>query len=457
MVKITMENLIKTVPEPVIAALRTLEDAGYGAYMVGGCVRDMAMGKKPCDWDMTTSARPEQIKEVFSSEKTLDTGIKHGTVTLMAGGMSMEITTYRVESGYSDHRHPDKVAFSGELADDLARRDFTINAMALDRRGGLTDLFGGLDDIAQRKIRCVGEPAERFEEDALRIMRAMRFASRLEFTIEKNTLAAAHDRAGLLEQISPERLRDELTGILCGRGAGRIILDETQIIGCVVPEIIPCKGFEQKNPHHIYDVLGHIAAAVDATAPVKDLRLAAFFHDIGKPGCFTTDEKGTGHFYDHARLSAEITEKVMKRLRFDNETTEKVTSLVKYHGMQIEPEPKYVKRAMNRLSPEIFFELLALKRADNMAQSPQFSDRQKTYDKLEQIARMIIEDEQCFSLKDMAVRGSDLIRLGIGQRPEIGRILNELLEAVIDGRVANDKDALLELAMKTAAAPAKKR
>ncbi len=458
--RLSGENLIGMVPRPVLSALQALENAGYEAFMVGGCVRDMAMGQKPSDWDIATSAQPEQIKVVFSKEKTVDTGIKHGTVTVISENLAMEITTYRTEGTYSDHRHPDVVEYTQDAALDLARRDFTINAMALDRQGRLTDLSGGLDDICRRMVRCVGDPQKRFEEDALRIMRALRFSSRLDFDIERETLAAARSCGHLLRQVSPERLRDELTGILCGHRAGRLIYEEAELMANVIPELLPCKGFDQKNSHHIYDVLGHIAAAIDSIRAAagstehvahedeeqakKILCLAALFHDIGKPRCFTVDDEGTGHFYDHARISAEMAEKIMTRLHFDRNTIEKVTALVRYHGINIEPEPKYVKRALNKYSPEMFFSILALKRADNMAQSPDFRSRQETYDRLEKIAGQIIEEEQCFSLRDLEVNGKDLIQAGMEQGPEIGKTLEALLAAVMDGKVANEKKALLE-------------
>ncbi|MBQ4649597.1 MAG: GNAT family N-acetyltransferase [Firmicutes bacterium] len=439
------------IPPEVGTVLNALEAAGFEAYIVGGCVRDMIMGRKPHDFDVTTSARPEQVRAVFEgllladgrSAKVFDTGIKHGTVTVLTGGEPVEVTTFRVEGTYSDGRHPDSVEFTGSLQEDLARRDFTMNAIAWSPAGGLKDYFGGSEDISSGIIRAVGNPDQRFKEDALRILRAIRFASVLGFEIGPETGRAMTANKHLLEKISAERIREELTKLLTGSGAGCIILKYADIIGQAIPELMTIKGFDQRNPHHIYDVLEHSAVCVDCIRPEPHLRWAALLHDAGKPETFTTDDSGTGHFYGHAARSEEITRAVMHRLRFDNETLNRVTDLVKYHDLQIELTPKAVKRALNKLGEETLRDLILLKRADNLSQSPEFAGRQQYYNQLEDLLTLISEEKQCFSLKDLAVNGNDLIVAGITDGRTIGQTLKEALEEVIDGRLANEKEILL--------------
>jgi len=441
-----------TVPCAVNLILETLQSAGFEAFIVGGCVRDMLMGREPHDFDVTTSARPEQVREVFEglvlpdgrAAKVFDTGIKHGTVTVLARGEPVEVTTFRVEGGYSDGRHPDFVEFTGSLEEDLARRDFTMNALAWNPESGLADFFGGQQDIEAGCIRAVGNPDQRFREDALRILRAIRFASVLGFEIEPETEQAMEDNKHLLAKISAERIREELTKLLTGPGAGRIVLKYADIIGQVIPELLAMKGFDQRNPHHIYDVLEHSTTAIDQIRPEPHLRWAALLHDIGKPETFTVDEGGTGHFYGHAARSEEMARLIMCRLRFDNETAGRVVSLVKYHDLQIELTTKAVKRVLNRLGEETFRDLILVKRADNLAQSPEFADRQQYYEQLEELLERIISENQCFSIRDMAIDGNDLIAMGITDGRTIGQTLKAALEDIIDGRIANEKEALLE-------------
>ena len=443
-------------PEQVRWALDCLERAGFEAYMVGGCVRDAVMGRIPSDYDITTSARPGEVMKVFDGEKIIETGLKHGTVTLLRRGMPLEITTYRVDGLYTDNRHPESVAFTSSIREDTARRDFTINSVAFSPVRGFADFYGGVKDIQVGIIRCVGDPEKRFREDALRIIRALRFAAVTGFEIEEATFKAACENSGLLRNISVERIREELVKLLCGQYAGRVLKKGVRIIGEVIPEVLPMVGFPQHNRHHIYDVWEHTVAAVDAAPQEKCLRLAALFHDIGKPGCFSVDEKGVGHFYGHAAVSEEITANVMSRLKFDKETKSHVRKLVACHDMQIEPTAKAVRRAMNKLSPDILYDLLKLKRADNMAQSPQYRDRQKYYDEIRLIADEILKEEQCFSLKDLTVNGSDLIRLGVPQGPQVGIILQELLQGVIDGELPNKRTVLEEKILQNEGLNAKK-
>lgn len=430
-------------PQQVNEVIDALERAEFEAYAVGGCVRDALLKRDPGDYDVTTSARPEEIKRVFAGQRLIETGLKHGTVTVLTGGMPVEVTTYRVDGGYSDHRHPDAVRFTVSLREDLARRDFTMNAMAWSDRNGVVDCFGGAADIEHRLIRCVGDPDRRFREDALRILRAIRFASELDFTIEEETAGAIFRNRELLRQISAERVREELVKLLCGGNVRAVLMGYIDVVGVVTPEALAMKGFDQRNPHHVYDVLEHSAAAAEQAPPRPALRLAAFLHDIGKPPTFSQDDQGVGHFYGHGEEGARLADELLARLKFDNATRKRVVRLVKYHDAQCENNERSVKRWINRLGPEEFFELLALKRADNLAQSPAFGDRRKYYDNLERLAREILEGEQCFSLKNLAVNGDDLIACGMKPGRELGRALQTLLDAVVGGEVENEKEALM--------------
>ena len=431
------------IPERAQVIFQKLESAGYECFLVGGCVRDMLMGKKPHDIDITTNAEPDETKRVFADFHTLDIGIKHGTVTVIVNGEPVEITTYRTESEYTDGRHPDKVIFTRSIRDDLSRRDFTCNAIAYNPQVGLVDPFGGTNDIESKTLRCVGIAEERFREDFLRILRALRFASCLGFTIEKDTAKAMHTCKELINIVSPERIFTEISKLLCGKNAGTILAEYSEILAVALPEIKDMKGFQQHNFHHIYDVLNHTAKVVDSISPTVDLRLAALFHDCGKPDCFSIDEKGVGHFYSHASISGRKAEEALTRLRCDNTTREKVVKLVKIHDSPIELDSKVIKKKLQKYGEEILFDLIKLQRADNMGLSPEFLYRQETYDKLEEIARQIIEENQCFSLKDLAVNGNDMISLGLKGK-DIGSALDELLKAVIEEKCANDRESLIE-------------
>ena len=430
------------VPEKAQVIFEFLQKSGFECFLVGGCVRDMIMGIEPHDIDITTNATPDEVKAVFSDFHTLDIGIKHGTVTVMNDGEPVEITTYRKESTYSDGRHPDAVTFSRRINDDLSRRDFTSNAIAYSPSAGIVDPFGGMADIENKLLRCVGNPVERFKEDSLRILRGLRFASVLGFSIDKATEEAMYSCRELINIVSPERIFTEISKLLCGKNAGEIISRYSDILAVALPEIKDMKGFEQHNFHHIYDVLNHTAKVVDSVYPAVDLRFAALFHDCGKPDCFSIDENGVGHFYSHASISGHKAEEALTRLRCDNATKDKVVKLVKIHDTPIEPDSKTVKKKLQKYGEEIFFDLIKLQRADNMGLSPEFLYRQETYDKLEEIARQVIEENQCFSLKDLAVGGRDMISLGLKGK-DIGTALDELLKAVIEEKCANDKESLM--------------
>lgn len=432
------------IPQEVCAVLQTLERAGYEAYAVGGCVRDILMGKAPHDWDVTTSALPEETMALFD-HFAIPTGLQHGTVTVRSGGLSCEVTTFRTDGDYPDHRHPAAVTFTRSLREDLARRDLTVNAMAMDVRGTLHDPFGGQADIRRRTLRCVGEPERRFQEDALRILRTLRFSATLGFAIEENTHQALRAQCGDLRYVAAERVREELTKLLCGTDVLRVLLDDPQVLGVVLPEILPCVGFDQHNRHHCYDVWGHTAHAVAAAPPDPVLRWAMLLHDLGKPQCFTLDEQGVGHFHGHHRPSAEMAEAVCRRLRFDKATAQRICMLVRYHDRPIPLTEKAIRRAMNQLGVEGLRHLCAVKRADNLAQHPDYRSRQREIGEGEAIMDALLEKDACFSLKQLAVNGRDMAALGL-EGPAIGQALQTLLEAVMDGEADNDRAALLALA-----------
>ncbi|MBQ8995593.1 MAG: HD domain-containing protein [Oscillospiraceae bacterium] len=434
------------IPDKVYELITRLNKAGHEAYLVGGCVRDALLGKKPHDYDITTSALPEETKKVFRNLPVIETGIKHGTVTVVIDHSPFEITTYRIDQEYLDHRHPDSVVFTKSLKEDLSRRDFTINAMAYHPQEGLIDYFNGQKDLETCTIRCVGDAKTRFCEDALRILRALRFSSRYDSPIEEKTRKAMKECAPLLVDISAERIASELNGILCGKGIRRILTEYLDIFGVPIPELLPMEGFDQHNPHHIYDVLTHTAIAVESIPPEKDLRLAALFHDIGKPSCFSMTVDGIGHFYGHAKISEDLARNVLNRLKYDNLTKDSVLTLIKYHDLHMEESEKAVRKMLRKIGPELFRKLILLNRADNLAQNPDLWERQVYYDRLEEIADKVLAEEQCFSLKDLAINGSDLIRLGYSPGPLLGTILNDLLDRVVEGELVNDPDALANYA-----------
>lgn len=434
-------------PKPVLNVLQRLEDAGFEAWTVGGCVRDSLLGRVPPDYDVAASARPEETRLLFSDRQVLETGMKHGTVTVLSDGMPVEVTTFRVDGDYNDRRHPRQVTFTASLEEDLARRDFTVNAMAWHPKRGLADPFGGQRDLQAGILRCVGDADRRFREDALRILRGLRFASVLGLKPDPAAEKAAFANRLLLKEISAERVAAEFVRLLCGPNVRRVLLDGIGILGAVMPEAAAMQGFEQHSPYHRYDVLTHTAAAVEAVPPEPVLRLAAFFHDIGKPDCFSADADGTGHFYGHDARSAELADAILSRLRFDNATRERTVQLVRLHGLQILPEERAVRRALNRLGPETFRLLLCLKEADCIARgTADVGESLAVLRQLRETAAALEARNACFSLKDLAVNGSDLIRAGMQPGKRLGRVLNALLEAVIAEEVPNEREALLLLA-----------
>lgn len=423
-------------------AIKMLKENDHEAYIIGGCVRDYLMGREPGDIDITTSAEPEEIKEIFKSFKLIETGIKHGTVTVIINEVPLEITTYRIDCGYSDGRHPDRVCFTKSLREDAARRDFTMNAIACGLDGDIVDYFGGAVDIQNRTIRAVGAPELRFQEDALRILRAIRFSSILGFEIEERTKAAVFNCRGLLNHISSERISSELIKLLCGENAGEVIKEYIDVLGVFIPELLLMKGFDQRNPHHNLDLLSHTCMAVDNIEKEPVLRLAALLHDIGKPDTSIIDDKGIGHFNGHEVVSTKLSENILKRLKLDKQTVEETVKLIRYHGIWIEGNDRSVKRALGRLSPETFFQLIKLQRADSMAQNPAHNNIMEHCNEIKRIAVVIIEKGECFSKSHLSISGGDLISLGMNPGKEIGSLLDKLLEMVTDGELENNRQVL---------------
>lgn len=492
-------------------AVRMLKEAGYEAYFVGGCVRGemtrrmsrpsaadifgscryaraltdepQMCGSSTIDIDITTSATPEEMLHVFHGMKVIETGIKHGTITLLAaadGGdmqiesgadrgsgrqdeaeilaasgepdenvrlVPLEITTYRTESGYSDGRHPDSVGFTRSLEEDLKRRDFTVNALVMDENGSVTDILGASEDLRNHVLRAVGDPDERFREDSLRIMRAMRFASVLGFRIEEKTEAAMFRNGGLLKKLSVERVFSEFRKLVTGKYAPDVVRRYIDVLGEVFPELYAMKGFDQRNKYHKYDVLEHCIHAMEAVKTTPEnrehMKTAALFHDIGKPLTYSPDDTGRGHFFGHAAKGAEVTAEIMKRFRVDKVFADRVVLLVKYHDMLFERDERLLKKWMRKFTPEVLFEILAIKFADNMATGNMTEALKVKFSEIEMMMRGIIEQEQCFSLKDLAVGGSDLLDAGMEPGPAVGVMLEVLLEKVTDGELENSKAVLM--------------
>ena len=430
-------------PEEVKVILHTLQGAGCEAYAVGGCIRDSLLGRTPDDWDITTSARPEETKALFG--KTIDTGIQHGTVTVMRHGRGYEVTTYRVDGEYEDGRHPKEVTFTASLEEDLKRRDFTVNAMAYNEEDGLVDLFGGRQDLERKIIRCVGEANERFEEDALRIMRAVRFSAQLGFTIEERTKEAIRGHADRLRQVSAERIQVELTKLVTSPNPDFLrIAWETGITAVVLPEFDRLMEQPQNNPHHCFSVGEHTLHAMQAVRPDKCLRLAMLLHDVAKPLCLTTDAEGIDHFHGHAQKGERMAAQILKRLRYDNHTTELVSRLVKWHDVAIAPEKKAVRRAASRMGKELFPLILEVKAADLAAQSDyQRTEKREWLERLRGLYEEIEREGNCLTIKDLAVNGRDLIQAGITPGPQLGLALQQLLEIVLEDPEKNTREYLL--------------
>ncbi|MBO6242059.1 MAG: CCA tRNA nucleotidyltransferase [Butyrivibrio sp.] len=430
-------------PDNVKMILDRLHRAGYEAYAVGGCVRDSILGRVPGDWDITTNALPEDTKKLF--KRTIDTGIEHGTVTVMVDKEGYEVTTYRIDGKYEDSRHPSEVTFTKSLTEDMKRRDFTINAMAYNEEEGLIDRFGGLEDIKERVIRCVGNPKERFSEDALRIMRAVRFSAQLDYRIENETREAITELAETLNKISAERIQTELVKLLLSDHPEKLMTAyELGITKVIMPEFDKCMDTPQNNPHHMYNVGEHIVKSVQNIRADKLLRLTMLMHDMGKADTISIDNDGICHFYGHAKVSEDIAGNIFKRLKFDRDTMDRACNLIRYHDDRFPATPRNVRRAMNRIGND-FPLYIEVRYADTLAQS-QFArdEKLKLIDDTFNLYQEIIEKKEAVTIKDLAVNGKDLMGAGVSQGKEIGRVLKAMLEDVLDDPGHNSKDYLLE-------------
>ena len=408
---------------------------------MGGCVRDRLLGLEPHDYDICTSARSEQIKQVFSTLRVIETGIKHGTVTVLSDNEPVEVTTFRTDGEYKDCRHPESVSFSDSITDDLSRRDFTVNAMAYSEKAGVIDPFDGKNDLQQKLLRCVGEPEKRFGEDALRIIRGLRFCSAYGLRCEEKTASALHSCKSLLKNVSAERIYAELKRLLCG-DCGYVLREFYDVFAEIIPEIAACHGFLQHSRYHDRDVWEHTVSAVESVPPVFHLRLTMFLHDLGKPACFKMED-GIGHFKGHGAVSKSIAQRVMSELHSDSLTAQKVIFLVARHDMPMTAEPAVVKRQLGKFGEENYFDLLNVHIADDCAKAPAYRGRIEIYKEAQRLAQKLIDENGCFSLKNLAVNGNDLIKAGFSGR-EIGKGLEMLLEAVIDGKCENCREKLLE-------------
>lgn len=440
-----------TIPDNANAIIHTLQNNGHSAYVVGGCVRDSLMGRTPHDWDICTSATPEQMLEIFKDYRVIETGLKHGTVTIVIDGEQYECTTYRIDGKYSDNRRPDNVTFTNDLVEDLRRRDFTINAMAYNDTEGLIDPFGGSEDIKENIIQCIDSAKDRFGEDALRILRAICFAAQLDFTIELNTDWEIHQQYRSLENISVERINSEFCKIVASDNFCVELLLHKDVFALFIPELKDMFDFPQKNPHHDYDVFGHTVHAIEnCNSDDLTVRLAVFFHDFGKPHSYQDGEDGIRHFKGHGRVSADMTDTIMRRLKFDNETRNNVVQLVYYHDATFEVGKKYVKRWLNKLGEKQFRRLLDVRRSDIKGQKAVCgTDKKNKIEKLDNIEKLIdevMQENQCFTLKDLAVNGNDLIQIGYNPDKQLGEALNILLNGVINEEFENKKDSLLNIA-----------
>ena len=436
------------IPIDVSFIIKTLESRGFEAYAVGGCVRDAILGREPNDWDITTNATPDEMKVCFAGMHVIETGLKHGTLTVMLHHTGYEVTTYRIDGAYTDHRRPDTVEFVKDLQLDLERRDFTVNAMATADGETIVDLFGGREDLKNKVIRCVGDPYKRFTEDALRILRALRFASVYDFDVDPATANAAFELRDTLTNVSGERIHVELRKLLCGKGVERILTMYPWIIFTIFPELEAMEGRKQNNPHHAYDVWTHTVKTI-ANSPADPVyRLTMLFHDSGKPRAYYPGEDGYDHFKGHPRYSAEIAEACLPRLKPDTDSFRKILTYVREHDLRVPADKKAIRRQMVRLGTDTYMELFPILRADLLAQNPALIPmKQAQVDELEKLSREVLAEKDCVSLKDLAIGGRELMALGLKGKA-VGETLNELLLLVCDEKVQNEKEALLNEAQR---------
>ena len=431
-------------PDHVLSLLDRLEDSGFEAYLVGGCVRNALMGIETHDYDITTSALPEEIKRVFSDMRFIETGIKHGTVTVISDEIIAEITTYRTDGIYEDRRHPQSVTFTTSLEEDLSRRDFTVNAIAYSPKRGIVDLFDGTVHLKEGLLCCVGDAKKRFDEDALRIMRGLRFMSEYGFNPDDKTSAALHEKKELLKEISAERINSELSILLCGNSdfLSYVLREYWDIFAVLIPEIADCHGFEQHTHYHDRDVWEHTIAAVCSIEPVLHLRLTMLLHDLGKPAAYTF-YNGAGHFKGHGEISADICRRIMNKLKFDGETFRKTLFLIERHDMVMTDDAVLIKKHLNRFGSELYFDLLKVHIADDKAKSPDAQERIAIYHSAAKAAQKIISENDCYSLKNLGINGHDIMKLGFTGK-SIGLALDFLLNAVIEGKCPNKNNILCD-------------
>lgn len=430
-------------PEQVKTALRRLHENGFAAYAVGGCVRDSLLGKTPLDWDITTAARPEETERVFSDCRLIETGVQHGTVTVLLDGLSLEITTFRVDGDYLDARHPASVAFTSRLKEDLLRRDFTVNTLCWNEQDGVVDLCGGLADLQNGILRAVGVPDRRFSEDALRILRGIRFASVLGFTIEPNTAESILRNRQLLTKVAAERIRVEFSKLLCGKNAAAVLDRYREVIAVFIPEVRALFDCPQNTPYHCFDVYRHTLATLENIEPTEALRLCMFFHDFGKPVCRKTDENGQDHFKGHQKVGAEIVKPILKRLRYDNSTVKTVTGWIAIHDLKSPKTKIEAKQLLSKIGADDYRALIKIKRADNRGKAQPHAIDEKLRRMADFLAE-ILENHECYDLRGLAVNGDDLKAVGITDGKAIRDALNGLLGLVITEQCKNEKDALLK-------------
>ncbi len=434
-------------PAQVETVINILAAEGFKTYVVGGCVRDCLMGFAPLDWDISTAAKPADIIKVFRKHRVIETGIKHGTLTVIIDSLSLEITTFRIDGEYTDFRRPDSVEFTSDLMVDLSRRDFTMNALAYSPDEGVIDCFGGGDDIKNKIIRCVGNADTRFNEDALRIIRCLRFASVLNFEIEDETAESINANRHLLKKVAVERIQKELVKLLCGQAVERILLDFREVLFEIIPELEITNDFDQHdNEKHIFDVFGHIVHSVSIIKNEPELRVTMLLHDSGKPACFTLDEKGRGCFHGHAAAGEEIALKVLQDLKFSKKFTEEVTQLIRCHDIPVFENPKALKKWLGKLGEPLFRKFLLVKRADLLSLSPARFDRIALVDELETRTNRLLEEGVCLKIGDLEVNGLDLINIGIPAGKAVGDMLERLFDDVLEDKTENTRDRLLEAA-----------
>lgn len=432
-------------PFQIGEVLERLETAGYSAFVVGGCVRDYLMGTEPHDFDVTTSALPYQTERVFADCRVIETGIKHGTVTVLYKGVSTEITTFRTDGDYSDGRHPDSVSFSLNIEDDLSRRDFTMNGIAYSPKRGFVDPFGGAEDIKAGIIRCIGDPDKRFSEDALRVLRALRFSAALGFAIEPQTAHAVDMHKKDLRKVSAERIFAELKRLLCGKDVKRILTDFSGVFATLIPPLGAEIGYDQGSKYHNSTLYEHTARAVEAAPPTVEMRLAMLFHDLGKPNCRSVDENGECHYYGHGEVSARLAEEIMRAYKCDNALLRRVTEIVRYHDIPVDTSRRYIRRQLAKHGKDVFTDIMNAHIADDSAKYEFCRERIPKVREVLKTAEEISAEQPCFSVRDLAVSGSDLKDI-VPPSPLMGEILSGLLSEVVDEKLPNEKAALLKRA-----------